>query len=877
MTRSDKRRPIVRHRNSRSGGAPQWTVRLEGAVRRSLVGGKAAGLGALIDAGFNVPRSFCVTTEAFEAYVGSLCDEVETLEELREAMIDTPLPEVLVDEIAAQLEYIDAASWAVRSSAVAEDTETRSYAGQALSVLDVDSADEVIDAIKRVWASHFSMERLLYLARGGVQVTPSPAAVLVQEMLDPVVAGVLFTVNPMTGDDSEAVVTSARGLGEAVVSGKRGETHYLDKRSGYVRRHVADNGDEGGLLGGHRLEELAEVARGVETALGGARDIEWAYAFPIDQPHQPRLYLLQARPVTSEASEKPDESVWTNANVGEALPGVATPMTWSIIRDFSQRGFEQAFGTLGLTVPDDAELVASFEGRIYLNLTQFMSIASAQPLFKPERLFSMAGGGGVEMVRDIYEQRSNREFLKRLPLTIPKILAAQLSMPIIAPLWGEYFTGKVEEFFDRDHHSYARSELAGELEELDQLFDRTGMVMLSTSSNFLMSYVVTAELLRFIGGEDAVGREQELVSGLDVKSAQPGLYLLELGRKVRRSLRLRRIITENDPDDILEALTREGEHDDVADFLEALDRFRDLHGHRAPREAELATPRWREDMSFLFEVVRSFVEAPDIPTTTEVERDRKQKHQAAQKTLDRMLPGGLDLLFRCILAFTRSNARRREYMRDRVVDSLDIYRHFFLECGRRLCQSGTLRQQDDVFYLTRSEIESWLDDPEVADDFAIRVLTRKALHHHFDAEPDPPDTFLLRGTEMIAGQQAPHRLTEGQSEEDGADFELSGLPGSSGRVSGRARVILDPRDSETTIQPGEILVAPYTDVGWTPLFLTAAGVVMSLGGPLSHSCIVAREYDIPTVVNAKHATEVIETGDWVTVDGDEGVVYVQRE
>ena len=878
MSRSGNKRPIVRFSTPSPEATPRrWTVRLGAVTDRDLVGGKARGLGKVLNAGFDVPRGFCVTTDAFQAFVGALATRCDSIDQLQQAIESEPLPEQLIDEIRAGLDDIDATSWAVRSSAVAEDTETRSYAGQALSVLDVTSHDDVIDAVRRVWSSHFSMDRLLYLARGNVEVTPSPAAVLIQEMLDPVVAGVLFTVNPLTGDDTEAVVTSAPGLGEAVVSGRRGDTFYLDKRSGYVRRHVSDEEEDNDQLGEHRLKQLASVARGVETTLSGARDIEWAYAFPPHQPHQPTLYLLQARPITSEPSEQPEESVWTNANVGEALPGVATPMTWSIIRDFSRRGFEQAFGVLGLDVPQDYELVESFQGRIYLNLTQFMSIASGQPLFKPERLFSMAGGGGVEMVRDIYERRSKAGFLRRLPFTIPRILASQLSMPLIAPLWGEYFTKKVDEFFDRDLTRLQHHQLQKELRRLDQLFDRTGMVMLSTSSNFLMSYVVTAELLRLLGGQEAEGREQQLVSGLDVKSAEPGLELLQLGRRARRSLRLRRIITDNDPEDVLDALLEANEHDDVAQFLNALDQFRNRHGHRAPREAELATPRWREDMSFLFEVVRSFIESPNLPSSTEVERERKRKKEAARQLLNRMLPGGLDVIIRAVLAFTRSNARRREYMRDRVVDSLDIYRRFFLECGSRLTRQGQLRHRDDVFFLTRTEIEAWLDNPRAADAFPLRVLTRKALHAHFDAQPDPPDTFLLRGTEVIGGDDAPRRIDESESDDEGADLMIEGLPGSSGRVSGPARVIFDPRDSETAIQPGEILVAPYTDVGWTPLFLTASGVVMSLGGPLSHSCIVAREYDIPTVVNAKMATELIETGDWVTVDGDEGIVYVRHD
>ena len=850
-----------------------WLEIMEGDLEVQEVGGKAVGLSRLMGAGFSVPRGFCVTTAAFEDLVVPLALEVQELGQLREVIEAMEVSPTLVAGIEERAAAIGAKRWAVRSSAIAEDTETRSYAGQALSVLGVEGIDGVVQALKEVWAGHFSMERMLYLSQGGLEVTPAPTAVIIQEMLDPEVAGVLFSVNPLSGDEGEAVVTAAEGLGEAVVTGIKGETHYVDKASGYLRRETGGD-PSSDRLSDKRLRELATCARRVEEALGGPQDIEWAYC-PHERQEEGKLYLLQSRPITTGQSV--EETVWTNANVGEALPGVATPMTWSIIRDFSQQGFEQAFGTLGLEVPEGANLVDAFRGRLYLNLTQFMSIASAQPLFRPERLFSMAGGGGVELMRDVYEERSKTGFLKRLPVTIPRILGSQVSMPLVAPMWGKYFTSRVEAFFDRDLEGLRREALIEEWGRLDQLFDRTGMVMLSTSANFLMSYVVTAEVLRLVGGEEAARHEQALISGLEVKSAEPGLALLDLARQAKRSLRLRKILCGHRPEEVLDALWAQMEHEDVAAFMESLQGFQKAYGHRAPREAELATPRWREDTTFLFEVVRSLVDSPDLPSTTAVARERSRKQESAQKLLERYVPGGLKVVLKGLLALTRANARRREYMRDRVVDALDVYRRFFLECGRRLVRQRVLRRKEDVFFLNRQELEGWLEQPRVAESFALRVLVRRALHDHYEAQPSPPDTFLRRGSETIAadGSRPPDPTPE-PGGDGSSTITLEGLAGSPGRVTGKARVILDPHGEEMGLKPGEILVAPYTDVGWTPLFLTAAGVVMSLGGPLSHSCIVAREYGLPAVVNAKHATEVIETGDRVTVDGDEGLVHIHK-
>lgn len=880
MKRSPTADPIVRFGPHRQPDAPSsWTLSLSApgksaAISRQRVGGKAYGLWQLVSAGFSVPEAFVITTEAFEAALYPLALQATSLTELREAIVEAELPRTLLEEIDARLASSSAEAWAVRSSATGEDGKERSFAGQGLTLLDVHGSEAIADAIRQVWASALRLERLVYEANDTITLTPAPMAVIVQAMLKPACAGVLFSQNPLSGDTNEVVISCAPGAGTAVVLGQDSETFYLDKHSGYVRRHVAAGGEDASpeqpaTLSAEQRVELTGAGATIESAFGMPVDVEWAYAFPHPDAHRAELFFVQARPITSSAAGEPHpDQVWTNTNVGEALPGVATPLTWSILERFSRRGFEQAFGSLGLSVPDDAELVRAFKGRIYLNLTRFMSIASGLPIFSPERLFEMAGGGGVELVRDVYERRSRRDFFKRLPTTIPRIVGAQLSMPLVAPLWGRYFTGKVDEFFDRDLARLSSTELLGELDHLDGLFERTGLVMLSVSSNFLMSYALTSEALRLLGatGIDAPSSPRDFIAGLDVKSAEPGLALLELGRIARRSLRLRRLITENDPSEVHEALHAQSQHDDVAMFLVELDAFRKHYGHRAPREAELATPRWREDMSFLFEVLQSFIDAPHLPSSTESVRQQQRARQLPTPEL----PSPFKKALSAVIGLTRKNARQREYMRDRVVDALDVYRRFFLECGRRLTEGNILQAPEEVFYLTAPELRAWLGAPHLASTFALRVLARRALFEHYRRLPDPPATFLLRGHEIIADDDL-HTPTPDPGQ---ATSRLSGLGGSPGRVTGPARVILDPSSEDASIRPGDILVAPYTDVGWTPLFLTAAGVVMSLGGPLSHSCIVAREYGIPTVVNARRATEIINNGDLITVDGDQGLVFI---
>ncbi|WP_187027625.1 PEP/pyruvate-binding domain-containing protein [Persicimonas caeni] len=861
-------------------GASDWP--------QARVGGKADGLHRLVRHGFTVPRAFCILTDAFERVVARCVKHASSLDELRAQILEAPLPDGLFDEISARMDAIGAPLWAVRSSALEEDTLAHSFAGQQATVLEVETPEEVVQAVRHVWASLYDVQGLLYRNQLKVDLEPRPMAVVVQRMVSPSAAGVMFTQNPVTADPTRLVINAASGLGTTVVGGGAADTYYLEKKTGYVERHeVGSHGadshgaEEGGVLDSAQLDELAACARRLDELFDHPQDVEWAYApqsrAEAESGIRGKLFLLQARPIT-QFGEAQQPSVWTNVNVGEALPGVATPLTWSIIRNFSRRGFEQAFGSLGLTVPEDYELVGSFRGRVYLNLSQFMSVASAIPILSPDTLFEMAGGGGVDLVRGIYESKSPVKFLAKLPVTAVRVVASQLSMPVLAPMWGKYFEVRRDAFFQRDLSRLNHLEFSRQLDGVDSLFDRTGLVMLACSSNFLMSYVVMRELLKLWGGPKAAKSEKELVSALEVDSAAPGLDLLNLGRLARRSRRLRRVISNTPPADVLTELESLRGHDDVDVFMDELDRFRRRHGHRAPREAELATPRWREDTHFLFEVVRSYIRAPHLPTERELQRERERTRKLADQLVGRTFPVGLESVFRALLEFTRSNVKLREFMRARVVDSLDMYRRYFLECGRRLVLQDALRQPEDVFYLRYDELRDWLADVSTADDFATRVLVRRALHDSLAELADPPSTFVLEGSEIVDEDEYRKRRAPESSRSDNSLHrvdELHGLPGSAGKVTGRARVITDPND-DASIEPGEILVAPYTDVGWTPLFLTASGVVMGLGGPLSHSCIVAREYGIPTVVNAHGAVDTINTGDLITVDGDRGVVYIRE-
>lgn len=877
-----------------ASGRPPLVVALSPEVQLSqrsteLLGGKGASLLRLVRQGLPVPPGFVITTEAWRRAMSTHARGLTDPAALRQRLLEAPLERELRASVAAHLEALGAGQaslrLAVRSSATGEDGQEQSFAGQQATELGVQGLDAVLDAVRKVWSSLFAAEALLYRSRMSLEMAPPALAVVVQRMVDADRAGVCFTANPVNAALHEVIVSASWGLGQTVVDGQASDTWYLGRQSGQVlRQELATKStrvsmDEAGGTLVHEvrgqeatraslsladLERVRRLALHAEDLAGGPQDVEWAF------DASGGLWLLQSRPITGpqrSAGAPGGVSCWTNANVGEALPGVGTPMTWSIIHNFSREGFEAAFGALGLDVPEDYELVGSFYGRVYLNLSQFASVITQIPLMEPSTLLRLAGGPDVDQIEGRYERRSGRSFLMRLPLTVPRILGSHLTMPVIGRRWARRLRRARDQFFARDLGGMDMDALERQLAEVDRLFSQTGRVMIAVSSNFLSSYVATQELLKRWGGQEAASRERHLFRGLTgLRSAEPGLELLRMAHHARRHPRLEAWLRQREAAALAQELDAMRGLPGGAELHTRLQDFLREYGHRAPREAELATPRWREDPTFLLEVIRTYLEAPYLPTPEDLAREQTHLRQETTQAVRQHFTTGLGVIFRRFLGLSQHNARLREDLRACVVDTLSMYRWFFLEVGRRMTRQGQLSEPEDVFFLVDGEVRQWLKG-HGAQDLAPRVAIRRAAYAAFCATPDPPETFLFSDGHIV--------VTEEELDQEDAQA-LEGLPGSPGRVTGRARVIIDPGHPEARLKPGEILVAPFTDVGWTPLFLAASGVVMDKGGPLSHSCVVAREYGIPAVVNARRATSLIQTGDLITLDGDSGVIYLPK-
>ncbi|MET0387998.1 MAG: PEP/pyruvate-binding domain-containing protein [Polyangiales bacterium] len=860
-------------------------------------GGKVRNLAVLARAGFPVPMAYALSCEAAElAFQASLPPELqpstlfkasvcpdEALSEARERALALTLEPALCQALSAafaEMRKAGVESLAVRSSSTAEDQQAASAAGLHTTRLNVLDDEQLFAAVRECWASVFSPSVYAYLHALGAESAGS-LGLVIQALVPADVAGVLFTANPLTSNATEMVINAAYGLGHLVVDGRVSpDTYYIDKASGFLRDRVVGEkrwrgtpAAQGGVedrpvtellasrqaLDEHALARLTDLGRRIERHFGDARDVEWALLGDA-------LYVLQARPIVQRATapvrrRRPRQErsltadpgvVWSNVNVGEALPGVATPLTWSVLAGFSDLGFRRAFAALGCTVPKRANLVGNFRGRIYLNLSELAQIAAQVPGLRPAAVLPLGGGSEIERLERGALRASPIAFLSRLPLTAARFAHENLGLRGRIERFEPGFRAECQRVRSLDLRILSSPALDETLSDAEQLLNEAGGLLLTAYGGLLAALVPLSATLRAFRGAGAAKLQRDLLSSLeDVESAHPARELLHIAELV---------VAEPGVRDAIMSGSRQlrAEHLLAGQAREAIVAFQKRFGHRGIREAELSEPRWREDPTLIFDTIRLHVRALPDQMPSAIERGKAVRAEGERALRELGLPSRAAVL--ALLRVVRNAMRQREHLRDHVVQVLDLLRLLSVDASRRMLIREPEVGPDAAFFLTLPELHAFLRG-ELR---TVRPLVqmRRAGYERDRTLPDPPDTFVDYPPPAVA-------LSSSRD-------VLEGLPASSGQVQGRARVLTSTREI-SGLEPGEILIVPAADVGWSPLFLAAGGLATDLGGPLSHACVVAREYGIPAVVNLREATRTVKTGDKVLLDGDAGRLQVLHD
>jgi len=851
----------------------------------SLVGGKGINIAKMISNGFSVPPALSVTVDAYEMFLDltGLRSEISKVledtdfndeealerssEKIRTMFLEAELPKEEIDMLKANFFNLDGEYFAVRSSAVAEDLADASFAGQQDTYLNVRKHD-IIRMVLTCWSSYWNTRAMKYRHDASKDHLSQGMAVVVQKMVKSDISGVMFTSDPVTGED-HIVIEASWGLGESIVSGLVSPDRYTVSSDGKQVLDATVRNKEKGffLIDGENklvdispdkvsarcadddiLKAIAEQGIKLRNHFGCPQDIEWAV-------EAGKVYILQSRAITTlpDQSEK-DDILWSRGYGDEYWADATTPMFYTVMgRMLTDYVNHEGAHMMGYKDLESGPLTKLHKSRVYFSATVLERIFAHYPkMIRSRELLD-------------YFPRSEQERISNYPNDYFGVIKSQICLVFrdrdgmmwktdkVYRKWAEGFLELCKEFDSIDLTTISDSELADWYERIRvgstkhyQLI-RYGMVSHSIMTNLLVKNW-SAKWLKDDGTIYA-----GLMSGLeDNKTVETNKGFSDLGVALR-----------NDPETRAKA-----ESMPAAEFVEWLQTsdvpFKDVYngfikefGHRSGTR-ELNALRWAEDPDYVMGIALQMC-AGDADLRKEFENGVKRREETEQMVRKNLGFFKRGLMFK-VLQYARTYLIFRENQRFYLDHIMYRNRLIFLEQGRRLVEKGLIDDQEDIFFLEDDEAISILKGEDIGN---IRDIISPRKTEFMKYRDRLPPKFLLNGVDF---DDEP--LSHGDT--------LIGAASSPGSYKGRVRVIMDVRDLGQ-VEKGEILVTSNTDPGWTVVFSKLGGLITETGGILCHGAVISREYRIPAVTAVKAATTTLHTGDMVIVDGSKGEVTILEE
>jgi phosphoenolpyruvate synthase/pyruvate phosphate dikinase len=860
----------------------RYVLRLEeiDKTQVALAGGKGAQLGELSQIeGIRVPAGFCVTTDAFRqiiATVPATADQLDHLSrldpddryairklsaEVRRTLEGIAIPDDLAAAITRSVTRLGGqAAYAVRSSATAEDLPTASFAGQQDTYLNVVGPTAILQHVSRCWASLFTERAVAYRLRNGFDHRQVQMAVIVQRMLFPQAAGVLFTADPVTSDRKVVSIEASFGLGEALVAGLVNPDVYQVRDGEVVAKMVAvkqravvaspAGGTQELPIGPDRQQQpaltdaqivrLAQLGRRIEAHFGNPQDIEWCL---VDDGFQ----IVQSRPITTlfpvPAASDQGNHVYVSVGHQQMMTDPMKPLGLSFWKLTAGRPMTEA------------------GGRLFVDVTQMLgSPATRAALVKGLGTSDPLIGDALATILD------RGDFIPVLPDD------PHADMPVgTEPATIETDPAIVAGLIERSQASLATTKrdiatksgtalldfILADIQELKRvLFVPENLQAITAGMQ--ASWWLNEKLQEWLGEKNAVDTLTQSVPG-NVTS-EMGLALLDVADVIRPHPDVVAFLQHVEDENFLTELPALEGGREARDAIQA---FLDKYGMRCVGEIDITRPRWAERPTTLVPLIlsniRNFEPGAAKRRFDQGEQEARQKEQDLLTRL-RALPDGerkADETKRMIDR-VRTFAGYREYPKYHMISRYWVYKQALLKEADRLVRAGVLRDREDIFYLTFAELQEVVRTSQ-ADDQLIRE--RQDAFRSYQALTPP--RVLTSDGEAVAGTYRRGGVPPGA---------LTGLPVSAGTVEGRARVILDMADAD--LEPGDILVTAYTDPSWTPAFVAIRGLVTEVGGLMTHGAVIAREYGLPAVVGVEHATRLIRDGQQIRVHGTDGYVEI---
>lgn len=853
----------------------------------SLAGGKAAGLARLLSGGFLVPAGCCVTTAAYhqalhavgfhplerwnEARQRKGQDRQQWLQDCRRIIqhIDvTGLVEACREEM-RQIAVLPGTWWAVRSSATNEDAAQASFAGLYGTKLGV-SFEETGQAIRDVWASMWDERVVEYMVTRGSAVAPPAMAAVIQPMVQAQVAGIAYSIHPVTGRDNQVTINAIRGLGSPLVEGIVAPAQYVveigaDGRplrlrrclpaqqteqlvitaEGVTHKRLSAEERDSSSLSEEQQFEIAALVKRIEQAFHCPVDLEWA--FDAEQ-----LWVLQARPITAVqpiSDLTNDDCEWSRANFKETMPDVPSPMGLSFLEHFMDAYILSHYRRLGCRIPPGLSSVRTLQGRPYLNVTLFHHLVG-QLRGNPSLNVEQMGGEPLVSIPTV-KPLGWFVFLRAVWLMWREMRRVVNS----SPAWFNEMK-ELAVLYSRDRVRHMS------LEEVGRRLDELGRWLNSREVTFGIVGGVGQCLQTFssllpcwLGNDWRSLLNASLQGQGTVISAQQIVRLAELVEIARSDAMVCEEIGRGGWELGLYRSRLRG-----TPFLSAFDRYLDEYGHRGLGESDVMSPRFADKPGALLDVIKVHLCGPFSTSANIAERQRAAR-ETALATIRTRCGWRIDrwLVFQWWYRRLCRFCALREANRHHLMHYSTAARNLLLRMGELFVERGLFTVREDIFYLTLREREQVASEPTRG--WLSLINARRAEREGWMSR-QVPDTI----------RDWDDRVSESNDQTvSNSDHVLRGVPVSSGLVTGAVRFVRTVADW-SKVQPGDIIVAPVIDPGMAPLFGIAAGLIVEMGGALSHGAIIAREYGLPTVVNVHRALSILAEGERLTLNAAQGEI-----
>lgn len=776
----------------------------------SKIGGKARGLDELARSGFNVPKGFVIS-------------DIETLGEDDKKALLKAFKQLKCQQVS------------VRSSASNEDGASFSMAGQYETCLYV-TKDNFLESVQKCLDSLNSARAKKYSETLLENNEQSHMNIVVQEMIDPLYAGVLFTSHPL--NRRHMLLECVEGIGENLVNGskesqqfiytKKGEDHFKNDYSKFNQKDIKKLVADGVKIYKHFVEEI---------------DLEWA----IGKNH--KIYWLQKRPITTFASPtikefdsilQIDNHLVTSRNIGEMMPGAVTPLTITtsvLAIDYGMRWMLKYIGHIK-HVDDLPDFNCSFSAsnHLFIDLTSLHQMANSVAMCSAASTnLSITGESDIE----------NPPYIGKKKCLFARIVnSVKFGVYIFSAKKAKKKQIKINEKL----HINLYDEPIKLYTEIDKNLQSMNDVLSMHYINSSFSGAMNSVLIMMLGNEfDEKTKFQSFVAGLlkDIDGIESADILAKLNGIAKKLLEKYPNIKSLTADQFAEFMKNCTDED----IVKLVDEFLSVHGHRSIKEAELRSKSWKHDKASLYRYIYTVVTSYRETVKDEPFDMDKQLTQISEK-------------LRGTIKWVGGQARKavvaREFSKSQIIKTIDQFKNAYRTLAKQLVALNLLDDEDLIFFLGHDEIPFLIKGDKTLNDAA------KARRDLFEKQMD------IQFDDLIISY--PHDLNEVEIEQKDT---IQGVPVSKGTVTGPAHIVRSIEDANN-LKEGEIMIAPFTDIGWSPYYSLVGGLVTEIGSALSHGAVVAREYNLPTIVNAKNATRLIKDGDIVTINGDDGIVKIIR-